>query len=378
MSIQNSFTEMNLDPALLKALGVLRISTPTEIQNETIPLVLSDQDLVAIAETGSGKTLAYLLPVLTKLLKNQNSRALALSPTRETAEQIQRVVTALTEDLDISFGAAITGIPMANQVKELKKNPRLIIATPGRLQEHLQGNKLLLKGLNILVIDEADRMLDKTFSAQLKYIESTLRGERQTIMFSASFGEWTDSISKVIPLRNPLLHRSKSAGKPVSTLKQKIFYMKPSQKENRLRDELKKCKGSIIIFAGSQESCFAIGRFLEHHEFSSEFVHGDMNPGHRNRVLREFREGKIQILVTTDMLARGLDIPTIKHVVNYDLPYKAEDFLHRIGRTARAGESGQSLTFITAADGRTYRRIKKYLEGAVEEYLIKDFSFSDI
>jgi superfamily II DNA/RNA helicase len=149
------------------------------------------------------------------------------------------------------------------------------------------------------------------------------------------------------------------------------------QKNNRLRDELKRMKGGVIIFADSQETCVSLGRFLEHHGFSSDFVHGEMNPGHRNRVLREFREEKIQILVTTDLLARGLDVPHVKHIVNYSLPYKPEDFLHRVGRTARAGRKGSAITFVTPADGRTYRKIKTYLQGAIEETLAAEFKFDD-
>lgn len=371
------FTDMNLAPPLLKALELSRIVKPTEIQAQAIPVALEGKDLIAVAETGSGKTLAYLLPVVTRLLNNPNSRALVLSPTRETAEQIHRVLISLCSEVPLKIGVAITGTPMADQIKELKKNPRLIVATPGRLQEHLQGNKLLLKGLDILVIDEADRMLDKTFRAQLEYIHSTLRGDRQTLLFSASFGEWIESVTKIFSQKDPVLLRSSSAGKPVTTLKQKVFFLNQSQKENRLQDELKKIKGGVIIFADSQESCMSLGRFLEHKGYASEFAHGNMNPGHRNRILREFRESKIQILVTTDMLARGLDIPTIECVINYDLPYKAEDFLHRIGRTARAGQEGHSTTFITPTDGRTYRRIKQYLEGATEEHLMKNFDFVD-
>jgi superfamily II DNA/RNA helicase len=302
---------------------------------------------------------------------------LILSPSRETAEQVHRVFAALCAELPISLGLAAPGEPVATQSNLLKKNPRIIVATPGRMNEHLQGNKLLLKGLTILVIDEADRMLDLGFEAQLKFIQSTLRGERQTLMFAASFGAWAEPVAKLFMKPEYKVIRSASAGAPVATLKQTVFFLNNGQKQNRLLDELKKMKGGVIIFADSQESCVALGRLLDHHEFSSEFVHGDMNPGHRNRVLREFREEKIQILVTTDMLARGLDVPTVQHVVSYDLPYKGEEFLHRIGRTARAGRDGEAIVFVTPADGRTYRKLKQYLTGATEKFLSQDFQFLD-
>lgn len=371
------FLSLGVSPSLAKNLENMSIQNPTEIQTEAIPFILQKSDLIAVAQTGSGKTLAYLLPVLTLLEKQPDSRALILSPTRETAEQVHRVLKEISKDFQVTSGTAITGVPVALQVKELKKNPRLIVATPGRLQEHLQGNKLLLKGLDILVLDEADRMLDMGFEAQLKYIQSTLRGERQTLLFAATFGKWAESVAQLFMKPNPHTIRSQSVGAPVATLSQKVYFLSPSQKERRLLDELRRIKDGTIIFCESQESCVAVGRLLGHHEFSSEFVHGDMNPGHRNRVLREFREQKFQILVTTDILARGLDVPSVKFVISYDLPYKGEEFLHRIGRTARAGREGQAITFVTPADGRTYRRLKQYLAGAEEETLSANFKFVD-
>jgi superfamily II DNA/RNA helicase len=355
----------------------MKITTPTEIQSLSIPVGLSGQDLIAVAETGSGKTLAYALSVVTLLAQKPEARALILSPSRETAEQIHRVLSPLCLAVSVKVSLAVTGLPLPKQANELKKMPQLIIATPGRMNDHLQQNKLLLNGLQILVVDEADRMLDLGFESQLRFIQGTLRGERQTLMFAATFGQWAQPIAQIFMRPNPVMLKSSSAGAPVETLTQKVYFLSPAQKERRLLDEVKKIKGSMIIFAESQDSCVAIGRLLGHHQFSSEFVHGDMNPGHRNRVLREFREGRMQILVTTDLLARGLDIPGLEYVISYDLPYRGEEFLHRIGRTARAGQQGHAITFITPTDGRTYRRLKSYLENAEQETLMTDFKFID-
>jgi superfamily II DNA/RNA helicase len=372
-----AFADMGLGAALLAALEKMDISTPTPIQAESIPIALAGSDLLGIAQTGSGKTLAYGLSVLVLLAKKPEARALILLPSRETAEQVHRVLAELTAADPVSMCLAVSGIPNSTQVSQLKKNPRVIVATPGRLVEHLKGNKLLLKGLEVLVLDEADRMLDMGFDSQLKFIESTLRGSRQTLMFAASFGKWATPIAEMFMKPEAVLVRSHAAEKPVATLTQKVYFMSSAQKNHRLLDELNAIKGSVIIFAESLESCVTIGRFLEHKEFSSDFMHGDMNPGHRARVLREFREEKIQILVTTDLLARGLDIPHVKHVISYDLPYKAEDYLHRIGRTARAGREGSAITFVTPGDGRTFRKMKPYLEGAREETLMTQFKFTD-
>lgn len=373
----SSFEQMQIHPSLLQVLAGMKITTPTEIQSLSIPVGLSGQDLIAVAETGSGKTLAYALSVVTLLAQKPEARALILSPSRETAEQIHRVLSPLCLAVSVKVSLAVTGLPLPKQANELKKMPQLIIATPGRMNDHLQQNKLLLKGLQILVVDEADRMLDLGFESQLRFIQGTLRGERQTLMFAATFGQWAQPIAQIFMRPNPVMLKSSSAGAPVETLTQKVYFLSPAQKERRLLDEVKKIKGSMIIFAESQDSCVAIGRLLGHHQFSSEFVHGDMNPGHRNRVLREFREGRMQILVTTDLLARGLDIPGLEYVISYDLPYRGEEFLHRIGRTARAGQQGHAITFITPTDGRTYRRLKSYLENAEQETLMTDFKFID-
>lgn len=371
------FSKLQLPDELEAALTKLKITTPTPVQSEAIPKALEGVDLIAIAQTGTGKTLAYALPTLAKLLKDEAARALILLPSRETAEQVYRVMLSLTGESKMSVCLAASGVPEKELVSKLKKNPRVIIATPGRLNEQLQNNKLLLKGLQVLVIDEADRMIDEGFKPDLVFIKSTLRGSWQTMMFAASFGGWCKPIAEMFMKPDPVMIRAAEAERPVTNLEQKVYFLTKAQKQNRLIDELRKLKSRTIIFADSKESCVAIGRLLGYHGFSSDFIHGDMNPGHRNRILREFREGKIQVVVTTDLLARGLDIPDLEHVINYDLPYKAEDFLHRIGRTARAGKEGTAITFVTPGDGRTYRKIKVYLENATEEKLSSTFKFSD-
>ncbi|OYZ21706.1 MAG: hypothetical protein B7Y39_08885 [Bdellovibrio sp. 28-41-41] len=377
MGMETNFGTLGVLPVLVTNLEKSNILVPTQIQTETIPVILQNSDLIAVAQTGSGKTLAYLLPILTRLQANPLSRAVVLSPTRETGEQIHRVFKEISAGLTISSCVAVTGVPVATQNKELKKNPRLIVATPGRLHEHLQANKLLLKGLDLLVIDEADRILSMGFDQQLKFIQSTLRGERQTMLFAATFNKDAEPIAKLFMKPAAVMIRSTASGAPVETLNQKVYFMKAGQKENQLLDEVRKAKGGVIVFSDNQEGCVALGRLLAHHQFASEFVHGDMNPGHRTRILREFREGKIQIMVTTDLLARGLDEPSIKYVISFDLPYKAEDFLHRIGRTARAGREGTAITFVTPSDGRTFRKMKNYLTGAKEEKLTSNFEFVD-
>jgi ATP-dependent RNA helicase RhlE len=374
-AMPTQFSEMELPDQLQSNLQKMGITNPTEVQRLAIPAVLSGNDFLSVAQTGSGKTLAYLLPVLKKLIENNEARSLVLIPNRETADQVFKVLQKIAEGLNISIALASSSAPVASQTSLLKKNPRIIVATPGRLGEHLKNNKLLLKGLCVLVLDEADRLLDMGFEPQLKFISSTLRGDRQTLMFAATFGPWAEPIAKLFMKEEAQLIRATAAEKPVDTLSQRVLFMTTAQKDHRLLDEVRKMQGGVIIFAGSTEHCVLLGRLLKHHEISSDFVHGDMNPGHRNRVLREFHQERFQVLVTSDLLARGIDVAHVQHVISYDLPYKAEDYLHRIGRTARAGKAGQSLTFVTPTDERTYRKMKKYLEGAQEETIARDFKF---
>lgn len=343
------------------------ITDPTPVQSAAIPVALEGHDLVAVAQTGSGKTLAFALPILAALEKNPAVRALVLTPTREMAQQIQKVFEGLFVGTDLTLAIAIGGVPSAKQTTKLNRRPRLLIATPGRLNDHLLTNKLLLQNVEIVVLDEADRMLDMGFAPQLKMIQATMRGPRQTLMFSASFDRSIEGIAKLFMNGEIHMIRTENSEAPVQSLKQKVLFLGPEQKHDRLLDEVNALKdGSIIIFCGSQDSCEDVTEFLKSYGVKVDLIHGGLSQGHRNRVVREFREGKLRVIVATDVLARGLDIASVEGVINFDLPFQAEDFLHRIGRTARAGRSGLAITFVTESDDRTYAKIKKYLEDAEE------------
>lgn len=369
------FRDMSIPSELLMALARMKITKPTDIQTQAIPAAINGQDVIAIAQTGSGKTLAYALTVLTQLNNKPDSRALVLAPSREMAQQIHKVFTDLCVDLPASVCLAIGGTSGSKQANELKNKPRVIIATPGRMNDHLLGNKLLLQGVEFLVVDEADRMLDMGFAPQLKAIENTLRGDWQTLMFSASFGEKVESIAELFMGEEVLMIRTEDAETPVDSLKQKVIFLDRKQKTEVLLDELNKTKGNVLIFTGNQESCDFVADFVDSYGFGSDHIHGAMTQGQRNRVIRNFREGSVRIVVATDLLARGIDVPTVTYVINYDLPFQSEDFLHRIGRTARAGRKGEALTFVTPSDQRMYKKIQKYLEGAEEIKFDPQFKF---
>ena len=371
----NRFEDMNLPAPLLTALQKMAISKPTAVQSQAIPLGTEGHDIIAVAQTGSGKTLAFGLSILSKLQENPKSRALVLAPSREMAQQIYKVFVELCKELPVTACLAIGGVPGAKQTNQLKKNPRLIVATPGRLNDHLITNKLLLQNVEYVVIDEADRMLDMGFAPQLKNIKSVLRGDPQTLMFSASFSAEVESIAQMFLKPNAYMIRSAQAEAPVTTLKQIVLMIDRNKKDDRLLDELNNTKGGVIVFAGSQQSCERLGEFLKTYGYETDLIHGGLSQGHRNRVVREFRNGQIRIVVATDLLARGLDVPHVDHVINFDLPFAPEDFLHRIGRTARAGRSGTAITFVTASDARMYGRIKPYLQGAEEIKVDSTFLF---
>jgi superfamily II DNA/RNA helicase len=369
------FEDMSLAPALAGALAKMSITKPTEIQSQAIPVILGGSDLIAIAQTGSGKTLAFALSLLTRLEQNPTMRALVLAPSREMAQQIHKVFSEVCAELPVSVCLVIGGGTGSKQVSQLKKNPRVIIATPGRMNDHLVNNKLLLQNIGVVVIDEADRMLDMGFAPQLKAIQNTMRGSWQTLMFSASFSRAVESIAEVFMRSEAVMIRSGQAEEPVSSLKQTVLLIDRSRKNDRLLDELNATKGGVIVFTSSKESCETVGQYLKDYGYSTDLIHGDLSQGHRNRVMREFREGGIRIVVATDLLARGLDVPHVDHVVNFELPMQAEDFLHRIGRTARAGRTGHAVTFVTPSDARLYAKVKVYLDGAEEIKVDPTFKF---
>ena len=369
---------MTLPPELMTALQKMNISKPTTVQSQAIPLSMSGQDLIAVAQTGSGKTLAFGLSILASLNKKPNARALVLAPSREMASQIHKVFIELCRELPVTTCLAIGGAPGQKQSNQLKRNPRLIVATPGRMYDHLLTNKLLLQNVDMVVIDEADRMLDMGFAPQLKNIRQTLRGEIQTLMFSATFNQPVEAIAELFLKPNPYMIRSAQAEEPVGTLKQKVLMIDRGHKDDRLLDELNNTKGGVIVFTGSQDSCERLGEYLKSYGYDTDLIHGGLSQGHRNRVVREFRSGEIRVLVATDLLARGLDIPHVDHVVNFDLPFQAEDFLHRIGRTARAGRAGEAITFVTSGDVKMYNQIKPYLQGAEEIKVDKNFEFKSV
>jgi superfamily II DNA/RNA helicase len=357
------FDTFKLLPPIKQALIELGYKTPTPIQEKAIPAALAGNDLVGNAQTGTGKTAAFCIPMLSALLNHPDKNALILVPTRELALQIEKFWAGLTQfSKEINAVSLIGGVPMETQVKRLLKNPRLIISTPGRLVDHLQSKNLELKKISILVLDEADRMLDMGFAPQLNEILSKIPKKRQTLLFTATWDSKTNDLAKKFLVHNSERIKVGETSKAATTVKQKLLNTTQDGKRDLLLEELNAHPGSTLVFAGTQQKVDRVAEYLESYGIGVNCLHGGRSQGQRKTALRELREGKIRVLVATDVAARGIDVPEISHVINYDLPQIAEDYIHRIGRTGRAGAIGYSTSFLAPEDARRWSEIEILLK----------------
>ena len=355
----SGFAHMNLPPLLLKAMTKMNYQTPTPIQEKTIPAGMAGKDILGCAQTGTGKTAAFLIPMITQILKDPKNNGLILAPTRELAAQIQTVLTDLTaQTKHISHALLIGGMSMQPQVRALQKKPKIIIATPGRLLDHLDRRGVSLQSTHLLVLDEADRMLDMGFAPQLRDILKMLPAQRQTFLFTATLPKEIKAMTKNY-LKNPVEITIGQASKAAEKISQKSLSVSVKEKNDVLVAELNQRKGSIIIFSRTQRRADRLHRYLASYGHEAGVIHGGKTQGQRNRALQNFRDSETRILVATDIAARGLDIPHVAHVINYDLPSQAEDYIHRIGRTARAGAEGHALSLIVPEEKDLWKEIQK-------------------
>jgi len=359
----NTFDSLNLPLPLQEALSRMDYSKPTEIQAQAIPFALEGKDILGSAQTGSGKTAAFSIPLVAKLIEDPTASALILTPTRELAEQVMQVLHQLLNKCpQIKTALLIGGVSIHTQFLRLKARPRVIVGTPGRINDHLQRRSLQLDSAKILVLDEADRMLDMGFGVQLEAIAEYLPTVRQTFMFSATMPKRILALSEKF-LTEPLRIKVGATHAPLAKIKQEILRISEDGKFDSLLKELAIRTGSVLIFAKTKRRVDLLASKLNQ-KMGTGAMHGDLRQHQRTRVLKEFRDQKYRILVATDVAARGLDIPHIEHVINYDLPQAPEDYIHRIGRTAR-GEmaQGSSLCFISREDEKYWRAIERLLGG---------------
>ena len=346
---------------------------PTEIQAQAIPHLLEKKDLIGIAQTGTGKTASFVLPMLT-LLENGRARArmprtLILEPTRELAAQVAENFEKYGKNHRLSMALIIGGVSFEDQNKKLDRGVDVLIATPGRLLDQIERGKIMLNGVEILVIDEADRMLDMGFIDDIEKIVNRLPPRRQTMLFSATMDAQIERLTKKF-LRDPVHVQVSRAASTADTIDQKLVKVssKPDEKRAALRERIDAAEGltNAIIFCNRKRDVATLARSLQRHGYSAGALHGDMDQKSRMETLDAFKTDRLTLLVASDVAARGLDIPAVSHVFNFDVPVHAEDYVHRIGRTGRAGRKGAAYTFVSPADSKYLETILKLIQKPID------------
>lgn len=356
-----NFNELGLPEALNRCLQQMQFTTPTPIQAQAIPHALMGKDILGSAQTGTGKTGAFGIPLVAKLLSSPKGSALVMTPTRELATQvITQLQAMLGKNSQIKTALLIGGDSMPKQLQQLRRRPRLIVGTPGRINDHLQRGSLMLHDANFLVLDETDRMLDMGFTIQIEKILKFMPQTRQTMLFSATIPQNIVKMTEKY-LHNPVRVAVCQTSAPAANIKHDVVHVRDNEKHERLLEELNKRNGSIILFMKTKFSTEKMAKKLYDAGHSASAIHGDLRQNKRDRVIANFRNKKYRILVATDVAARGLDIPHIEHVINYDLPQCAEDYIHRIGRTARAGAEGSAMCLVTPSEKGKWNAINRLM-----------------
>ncbi len=358
-----SFDSYGIDPRCLRILHAQQIVEPTPIQAQAIPVALSGHDAIAIAQTGTGKTLAFSLPSLSNLASRpmRGNRMLVLLPTRELAQQVQTVMEPFARTLGLRTVAVYGGVGMTKQADALRHGRSVVVATPGRLLDHMNRGNVSFDALEILVLDEADRMLDMGFMPDLRRILARLPKKRQTMMFSATFPDPIARLAKDM-LHEPERLVAGEVARPVDAVNQALYTVQHTDKLALLSDLLRnKEVQSALVFIRTKARTDRVARALHKAGFKAQPIHGDRTQQQRDKALAGFRDGRYNILVATDVAARGLDISDISHVINFDIPSSPEDYVHRIGRTARCGKTGEAITFVSPDEHTALMGIERAL-----------------
>jgi ATP-dependent RNA helicase RhlE len=362
-----TFAELPLASALQRKLEAALFITLTPIQEHAITPALEGKDVIGTAQTGTGKTLAFLIPLIETLHKEAASKAcgLVLLPTRELAMQVHEQYEKLRSHNMPKAALVVGGLSEKAQIHGLRTGSRMIIATPGRLQDFITRRLVDLRQVKVLVLDEADRMLDMGFLPAIQRILSVVPKERQTLCFSATMEQ---SVSRLVHqyMRDPVRVALGSVLKPAASVQLKAYEVRPGEKMDVLRQLLYEEKGQTLVFARTKRGTQRLARDLERDGFAAAMIHGDRTQAQRNGALSGFQEGRFQILVATDIASRGLHVDDVAHVINYDLPKIAEDFIHRVGRTGRAGSQGRASTLVAGAEVMELRQIERTLQLKME------------
>lgn len=351
-----NFYGLGIAPGILEILKKLHYTKPTPIQHQSIPAAIEGKDIVGIAQTGTGKTLAFGIPMIQRLAATKGS-GLILLPTRELAMQIDSHLHKIGDSLGLKTAVLIGGVSIKPQISAIRRNPNVIIATPGRLNDHLRQRTLNLKNVNILVLDEADRMLDMGFLPQIREILKSVPQKRQTMLFSATLSSEIMKIASV-NMKLPVRVEIAPAGTTVENVSQDIFIVAKEEKTRLLGMVLAKYSGSALVFTRTKYGAHRIAKVISQMGYSSAEMHSDRSFPQRKAALEGFKSGRYRVLVATDIVSRGIDVAGIELVINYDLPSQAEDYVHRIGRTARAGNKGIAISFVMPSEQAEIRAIE--------------------
>ncbi len=362
-----TFAEFGLAETITRALTEEKYVTPTPIQTQTIPLVMTGADIIGIAQTGTGKTAAFALPILNRLAANpvraerKTCRVLVLSPTRELSGQILDSFRAYGRHLRLQTALAIGGVPMGRQVRDLMNGLDILVATPGRLLDLMQQNALRLNGVEVLVLDEADRMLDMGFIHDIRKIVAKTPSQRQTLMFSATMPKEIAELAAHM-LKNPQKVAVTPGATTVERIDQRVIHLDHGAKSDVLSEILRaETVNRALVFTRTKHGADKVVRALNKGGIAAEAIHGNKSQNQRERVLAAFREGRVRTLVATDIAARGIDVDGVSHVINYDLPNIPESYVHRIGRTARAGAEGIAISFCSRDEAPFLRDIERLI-----------------
>ncbi|MBI5599025.1 MAG: DEAD/DEAH box helicase [Deltaproteobacteria bacterium] len=359
----NGFYGLGIAPALLDKVEKLGFSVPTPIQRKAIPIAIEGKDIMGIAQTGTGKTLAFGIPMVQRLAQKKG-RGLVLVPTRELALQVRDALMPFTQALGMGVTVIIGGESMMPQISSLRKNPRVIIATPGRLIDHIERRNVRLDDTHVLVLDEADRMFDMGFAPQIERILKGVPKDRQTMLFSATMPAEIVKIASV-HMRLPVRTEIAPPGTAAEKVSHEIFVVKKEMKGALLGELLKQYTGPVLLFTRTKRGAHKVAQLLRTTGNAAAEIHSDRSLGQRKEALNGFKSGRYRVLVATDIAARGIDVIGIELVINYDLPDDPENYVHRIGRTGRAGQEGHAITLATPDQGRDVRNIEKLIKTSI-------------
>jgi len=358
-----TFADYPFDEAILEDVSAAGYLVPTPIQAACIPHVLAGKDVIGLAQTGTGKTAAFALPIIQRVAKKPEMAALVLAPTRELAQQIAAMFNELGRAAGIRVATVVGGIPIAEDFRVLEAWPNVLVATPGRLIDHIQRRTVVFSDIEVVVVDEADRMYDMGFIPQVNRIIMELPTRRQTLMFTATMPPQVETIARQ-HLRRPVRIQVANAVPPARA-EQKLYHLREEDKMALLMNLLRKSVGRVLVFARTKRKVESLARAVYARQRDVARLHSDREQAARDAALAGFREGRYRILIATDIASRGLDVADIEHVINYDFPGAAEDYVHRIGRTARVGASGIATSFVTDADRPCLKRLERLIKSSL-------------